>query len=216
MKKNQQITDSNISMDDYFVDDANDPFASMFNSTQNSMIGEDPSQTTKTLKKAKERSLSVLSFFFFLISGLLSLTMHIIMISKIDDLDPKYEGYMYRYVVMTPTYASYPLTYLIIQILSGFPIRFKVLLSASFGTLLLAFALVCALTIENTLVSFILVMGSYFCSYSVFTCFTGYMLTVLGKYQKFAVVLFFVGASGFNIALNSFKVAMHSIGVTFR
>ena len=182
--KNRQISESNISMDDYFVDDANDPFASMFNSTQNSMIGgDDPSRTSKTLTNTKKlRSLTPLSFIFFFVSGLLCISMHVVMISKIDDFDAKYDGYMYSYVVMAPAYASYPLTCLILYLLGDLPIRFKVLISASVGTLSLCFALVCALTIENILISFILVMGSYFFSYSLLTCAIGYILTICSKY----------------------------------
>ena len=167
-----------------------DPFKSMVSSnSKNSMV----ETSLKMQKTQKLKNLSILPFFFFLISGAISLSMLTTLVSKIDDFDTLYRGYKYRYLVMTPTYLSYPLTYLVLVLLSGFSLKFKILISATFGHIMLITALVSTLIIKHTLLSFVVVMSCYFMSFSIFTCFSGYILTLLTKYTKFGVAVFFLG-----------------------
>ena len=139
---------------------------SIFDSATSSML-----EPTYFKISQKLKTLSFLSAIFFFLAGMASCPHSPVMVAKIDDFDAMFDIYRYKFVIMTPNYLSYPVTYIVLLFLNrGFNLKAKIIVSIKLGTVMLSLALLAALFIDNTLLSFSTMMASYFVSFSLFTC----------------------------------------------
>ena len=99
--------------------------------------------------------------FFFFTAGLLSRAVDFTMISKIDDFDHIYSGYMYRYLVLSPNYLTIPLTFIFVKFMGVFSLQKRMLTCAIVATIGLALVLKLVPFIPGKLLSYCILFLIY-------------------------------------------------------
>ena len=183
---------------------------SMIDSAKNSILEPIDDQ------KKKLSSMTLLSTAFFFLGGIISCPHVPLMVSKIDDFDIFFENYRYKFLISTPNYLAYPLTYVVLIGLNrSLPIKSKIIVSIALAVLFLSLTLIPTMFIPNTFISFVFMMSCYFLAFSLFTCAQGYILAILSGYENSLTVIYFIGQSSFGIVLNPIKLYFLSIKITF-
>ena len=147
--------------------------------------------------------------FFFYTVGLLSSSADQIMVSKIDDFDQIYSGYMFRYLVLAPNYLTLPLTFLFVKFMGSLSLQRRMIICGLAITLGIFVIFKVTLFIPDKFFSFCMLFLMYCISFSMQTALLGYSLGMLSFCEKYLTIVFYVGQSSHNVILMSMKLLMN-------
>ena len=177
------------------------------------VILEDDNHHTTTLNL--ELSTFWPPLFFFFTAGLLSRAVDFTMISKIDDFDQIYSGYMYRYLVLSPNYLTIPLTFLFVKFMARFSLQKRMLTCAIMATIGLTLVFKLVPFVPGKLVSYCVLFLIYGAAFTMQTSLQGYALGMLCFCEGYLTIVFFLGQSSYNMVLMSMKLIMNHYEVPF-